>query len=154
MNHSEIAKSLHDRGFGCAQSVLGAFCEDYGLDTITALKLSTGFGSGMGRMGEVCGALTGGFMVFGLKYGKVNTDGSKYGPATETTYALVAELANQFKQRNKTMFCKELTGLDLNVPENRAYAVKNNIFSIQCAGYIQDVVGMLEEILKQPAATL
>jgi hypothetical protein len=50
------------------------------------LRISTGFGSGMGRMCEVCGALTGAFMVVGLKYGKVITDGSKYGSDTETTY--------------------------------------------------------------------
>jgi C_GCAxxG_C_C family probable redox protein len=150
MNHSEIAQSIFDRGFGCGQSVLSAFCEDYGLDTITALKLSTGFGSGMGRMGEVCGALTGGFMVIGLKYGKINSDGSKYGPATETTYALVADLARRFRERNQTMFCKELTGLDLNIPENREYARQNNIFSVRCAGYIQDTVALLEDILQHP----
>jgi C_GCAxxG_C_C family probable redox protein len=153
MTHSEIAKSCHERGFNCAQSVLAAFCQDYGLETTMALKISTGFGSGMGRLGEVCGALTGGFMVIGLKYGKINSDGTKYGPATETTYSLVQDLARKFTEHNQSIFCKELTGLDLLVPENREYALKNGIFSIKCSGYIQDVVAMLEEILKNPNPT-
>jgi C_GCAxxG_C_C family probable redox protein len=151
MNHVELAKMYYDRGFGCGQSVLAAFSEDFGLDTVTALRLSTGFGSGMGRMGEVCGALTGGFMVIGLKYGKVNSDGSKYGPATETTYALVAELARRFKERNQSIFCKELTGLDLNIAANRDFARETGIFGVRCAGFVQCSVELLEEILQQPA---
>jgi C_GCAxxG_C_C family probable redox protein len=149
MNHSEIAKTIHDRGFNCAQTVLGAFCEDFGLDPITAAKIAAGFGTGMGRTGGVCGALTGGSMVIGLKYCKLNADGSKYAPATELTYALVKELLLQFKQQNKSIICKELIGLDLGIPENLEYARKN-IFSTQCSGYIQNVIEILGEILSQP----
>lgn len=153
MNHNEKARDYHDRGFGCGQSVLAAFSEDFGLDATTALKLSTGFGSGMGRMGDVCGALTGGFMVLGLKYGKVNSDGSKYGPATETTYAKVAELTRRFREHNESIDCRDLTGLDLNRPEARAYAKEHNIFAGRCSGYIQDVVGILEELLSDPVTS-
>jgi C_GCAxxG_C_C family probable redox protein len=153
MNHREKAKDFHDRGFGCGQSVLSAFSEDFGLDSITALKIATGFGSGMGRMGEVCGALTGGFMVLGLKYGKVNADGSKYGPATEITYAKVAELTRRFRECNESMLCRDLTGLDLSKPEARAYAREHNIFSGRCNQYVQDVVNILEELLSDPIPT-
>jgi C_GCAxxG_C_C family probable redox protein len=153
LNHSEKAKDLHDRGFGCGQSVLSAFSEDFGLDTTTALKLSTGFGSGMGRMGDVCGALTGGFMVLGLKYGKINTDGSKYGPATEITYAKITELTRRFRERNEFIDCRDLTGLDLSKPEARTYAKEHNIFSGRCNDYIQDVVEILEELLSDPVIT-
>ncbi|MEI8132773.1 MAG: C-GCAxxG-C-C family protein [Leptolinea sp.] len=153
MNHCEKAKDFYDRGFGCCQSVLCAFSEDFGLDTTTALKLATGFGSGMGRMGDVCGALTGGFMALGLKYGKVNTDESKYCPATEITYAKVAELARRFRERNETMHCRDLTGLDLNKPEARVYAREHNIFSGRCSQYVQDVVEILEELLADPVPT-
>ena len=97
---TDLADAYFERGYGCAQSVLGAFCRDYGLDEETALRIATGFGSGMGRLCEVCGALTGGFMVIGLKYGKVITDGEKYGAHTEQTYALVAELARRFRQQH------------------------------------------------------
>ena len=64
---TERAKQLHEQGYGCAQAVLTTFAGDYGLAESLSLKLATGFGSGMGRMCEVCGALTGAFMVIGLK---------------------------------------------------------------------------------------
>jgi C_GCAxxG_C_C family probable redox protein len=153
MDHSQKAKEYHDRGFGCGQSVLTSFSEEFGLDETTALKLSTGFGSGMGRMGDMCGALTGGFMVLGLKYGKINSDGSKYGPSTEITYAKVAELTRRFRERNESIDCRDLTGLDLSKPEARVYAKEHNIFSGRCAQYIQDVVEILEELLSDPVPT-
>jgi C_GCAxxG_C_C family probable redox protein len=152
MNHVEKGHFYHDRGFGCAQAVLAAFAEDFGMDAETALKISTGFGSGMGRMCEVCGALTGGFMVLGLKYGKVNTDGSKYGPATELTYQLTAELADMFKEKFGTIYCRELLGLDLRVPENRAIAVERKYFSERCGSYIQISIEMVEELLQTPVS--
>ena len=65
----ELAKQYRERGYGCAQTVLATFAQDYGLSEEAALRISTGFGSGMGRMCEVCGALTGAFMVIGLKHG-------------------------------------------------------------------------------------
>ena len=62
----ELARQYHERGFNCAQSVLAPFAPDYGLSEETALRISTGFGSGMGRLCDVCGALTGAFMAVGL----------------------------------------------------------------------------------------
>ncbi len=150
MNHVEKGHYYHDRGFGCAQAVLTAFAEDFGMDEVTALKISTGFGSGMGRMCEVCGALTGGFMALGLKYGKVNTDGSKYGPATELTYELTAKLAEMFKEKYGTIYCGKLLGLDLSLKENRDIAVARNYFSERCGSYIQSSIEMVEEILITP----
>ena len=150
MDHIEKGHDYHDRGFGCAQAILAAFCEDFGMEVETALKISTGFGSGMGRMCEVCGALTGGFMVLGLKYGKVNTDGSKYGPATETTYALTAKLAEQFKECNGSIYCRDLLGLDLSVKENRDVAVERRYFVERCGKYIQDSIELVERLLEEP----
>jgi C_GCAxxG_C_C family probable redox protein len=147
MNHSEKAREYHDRGFGCSQSVLTAFSEEYGLDATTALQLSTGFGGGMARMGDVCGALTGGFMVLGLKYGKLNADGSKSEPATELTYTKIVELTRRFRELNDSIQCRDLTGLDLSKPEARTYAKEHNIYSGRCNGYIKNVVEILEELL-------
>jgi C_GCAxxG_C_C family probable redox protein len=147
MNHKEKARDFHDQGFGCAQSVLSAFCEEYGLDLPTAQRLSTGFSAGMSRMGNVCGALTGGFMVLGLKYGKLNADGSKSKPDSDITYEKVTELTRRFRELNDSIDCRDLTGLDLSKPEARAYAKDHNIYTGRCNGYIKDVVGILEELL-------
>lgn len=144
---TELAKQYHERGYGCAQAVLATFAQDYGLSEEAALRISTGFGSGMGRMCEVCGALTGAFMVIGLKYGKVVTDGTKYGTNTETTYRLVAELAKKFEAKNGSIYCRELIGHDLGNPEERAKVVQMGLFKTTCGKCILDSVELLEEIL-------
>lgn len=69
MSKSEKAKELFTKGYNCSQAVLGAFAEDLGMDFETAMKLSSSFGGGMGRMREVCGTVSGMFMAAGLKYG-------------------------------------------------------------------------------------
>ena len=144
---TELAKQYHERGYGCAQAVLASFAQDYGLNEETALRISTGFGSGMGRMCEVCGALTGAFMVIGLKYGKVVTDGSKYGSDTETTYRLVADLARKFESKYGSIYCRELIGHDLSNPEERAKVIQQGLFTTKCGACILDSVILLEEIL-------
>ena len=68
------AKALFMEGYNCSQAVVGAWAEDIGLDSETAYKIASGFGGGIGRMREVCGAFTGAVMVLGLKFG--NTIGN------------------------------------------------------------------------------
>jgi len=149
---TELAKQYHDRGFNCAQSVLATFSQDYGLGEEAALKISTGFGSGMGRLCEVCGALTGAFMVIGLKHGRVISDGTKYGPNTETTYGLVAEVSRRFKDRNKSIYCRELIGHDLSIPEEREKARQAGLFATTCSKCIQDAVELVEDVVREQPA--
>ena len=144
---TELAKKYHGLGYGCAQAVLASFAPDYGLSEEAALRISTGFGSGMGRLCEVCGALTGGFMVMGLKHGKVITDGNRYGSNTEITYQLVSELAAKFCARNGSIYCRELIGHDLSNPEERAKVVEMGLFTTTCGKCILDSVELLEEML-------
>jgi C_GCAxxG_C_C family probable redox protein len=147
MNKVQRANQYHDIGYGCAQSVLVAYAPDYDLSEEMALRIATGFGSGMGRMCEVCGALTGAFMVVGLAHGKVATDGRKYGANTEETYRLVADLAERFSERNGAILCRELLGYDLSDPAQRTEAAAQGVFVTRCGRYIQDAVELLEEVL-------
>ena len=147
VNKLELASDYHQRGYGCAQAVLASYSGDFGLDEGLALKLATGFGSGMGRMCEVCGALSGAFMVIGLKYGKDTTDGTRYGAQTETTYRLVAELAGKFKQRNGSIYCREIIGHNLMDPVERARVVEMGLFKTTCRKCILDAVELLENTL-------
>ncbi len=144
---TELAGKYHERGYGCAQAVLASFSEDFGLPEEAALRIATGFGSGMGRLCEVCGALTGAFMVIGLKYGKVITDGTKYGSNTETTYRLVAEMADKFQKRNRSIYCRDLIEHDLSIPEERAKVRALGLFTSTCGKCIRDSVELLEEVL-------
>jgi len=147
MNKIDLAAQYHEQGYGCAQAVLAAYSGDFGLEERLALKLATGFGSGMGRMCEVCGALTGAFMVIGLKYGKEKTDGTRYGTETETTYRLVADLASKFKEKNGSIYCRELIGHNLMDPAERAKVVEMGLFKTTCRKCILDAVELLEETL-------
>ena len=147
MNKIDLAAQYHEQGYGCAQAVLAAYSGEFGLEEGLALKLATGFGSGMGRMCEVCGALTGAFMVIGLKYGKEKTDGTRYGTETETTYRLVADLGSKFKEKNGSIYCRELIGHNLMDPAERAKVVEMGLFKTTCRKCILDAVELLEETL-------
>lgn len=101
---SKKAEELFLMGYGCSQSVLGAFADDIGLDFNTAMKIASPFGGGMGRMREVCGAMTGAFMVLGLIYGFYEPSPFKKGEI----YQRVREIAELFKEKNGTIICREL----------------------------------------------
>jgi C_GCAxxG_C_C family probable redox protein len=146
---TDLARQYHERGFNCAQSVLAPFAPEYGVSEEAALRISTGFGSGMGRLCEVCGALTGAFMVVGLKHGRSETDGTKYGPRTENTYRLVTELASLFKERNHSIYCRELVGYDLSVPAAREMARQEGIFAKVCGKCIEDAAELVEQVLTE-----
>jgi C_GCAxxG_C_C family probable redox protein len=121
MNHEERAVALFKQGYNCSQSVFAAFSEELGMDLETALKISSSFGGGMGRLREVCGAVSGMFMVLGLK--ESYTDPKNTSLKTQH-YQKVQKLATKFKQENGSIVCRELLGLnqkyDNPIPEARA----------------------------------
>ena len=109
----EKAVELFKEGFNCSQAVVGAFADKYGFTREQALKMSASFGGGIGRMRETCGAACGLFMLAGLETGC--TDGAdRDGKAAN--YALVQELAEEFKQRNGALRCADLLGLSKKEP--------------------------------------
>lgn len=118
--HSEYAKELFKKGYNCAQSVFCAYCDETRLDFETSLKVSSSFGGGMGRLREVCGAVSGMFMVVGMMYGY--SDPSD-GTAKAEHYKLIQSLAMKFKEKNCSIVCRELLGLqegkDSFAPERR-----------------------------------
>lgn len=112
------AKGLFEDGYNCAQSVFCVFCEDFGIDFETGLKLSSSFGGGMGRLREVCGAVSAMFMIAGLKFGySSNNDDLK----KSKHYELIQKLADEFAKNNGSIICRELIGEDRNgyIPEMR-----------------------------------
>ena len=112
------ARDLFKSGYNCAQSVFCAFCEDFEIDFVTGLKLSSSFGGGMGRLREVCGAVSAMFMLAGLKFGYItNNDDEK----KAEHYKFIQELAEKFKNENGSIICRELLGVDSDgyVPQKR-----------------------------------
>ena len=105
-NREEKAVALFEQGYNCAQAVFTAYADLFGIDETTALKLSASFGGGMGRMREVCGAVSGMFMVCGLVNG--STDPADRA-AKAANYAKVQELAAAFKAQNSgSILCRDL----------------------------------------------
>ncbi len=104
---SEKACFLFRQGYNCSQSVLGAFAETLGMDFETAMRISCSFGGGIGRLREVCGAVSGMLMVCGMKAGYAEPE---TGTVKATHYRLVQELANEFRRQNGSIICRELLG--------------------------------------------
>ncbi|MEA4869720.1 hypothetical protein SDC9_105735 [bioreactor metagenome] len=102
---SSLAKSYFEQGYNCAQAVLLAFCEETGLAPEQAAKLASAFGGGMGRLREVCGAVSAMFMIEGLLRGY---DDPKAKEEKTDLYARVQALAARFKERDHSIICREL----------------------------------------------
>lgn len=129
INHAEKAKSLFESGYNCCQAVLCAYADELGLDETTALKIASSFGGGMGRLREVCGAVSGMFMVCGLRDGYTNIDGVNAHEEKMSHYERIQELARKFINENGSIICRELlelapkkSSLDMDspVPEKRS----------------------------------
>ncbi len=105
MDHSEYAAELFLKGYNCAQSVAVAFCDVTGLDVDFAARMASSFGGGMGRMREVCGAVSGMLMVAGLLYGYdiPGDDVSK-----KKHYTLVQTLSGKFREEVGSIVCREI----------------------------------------------
>ncbi len=144
MNKIEQAVSCFKEGFNCAQAVFSIYSKEYGLDQKVALKVSCGFGAGMGCMAETCGAVTGAYMVIGLKYGRSDILDLL---AKEKTYKFVREFSEKFKSRNGSVVCKELLGVDISTTEGMKVAKQKNIHDTCCPKFVKDAVEIIEEML-------
>ena len=144
MKDVESAVSLFKGGFVCSQAILSTYGPGLGLDEETALKLSAGFGGGMGRMGDICGAVTGAFMVIGLKYGNAKAEESE---AKEKNYATVREFAGRFGSRNGSIVCRNLLDCDISTAEGLALAREKNLFETICTKLVRDAAEILEELI-------
>jgi C_GCAxxG_C_C family probable redox protein len=140
----EKAVEKFDKGFNCSQAILSSFCEQFGMDYELALKIATGFGGGM-HINGTCGAVTGAFMVLGLKYG--NTEQNK--DAKEKTYRKVVQYANRFTKRNGSVKCHDLLGCDITTLEGVQKAREKGLFSSICPKLVRDAAEILEATLKE-----
>ncbi len=141
---SDLAVQCFSEGFNCSQAVFTTYCEDLGLDKETALKISGAFGGGMGHIGETCGAVTGAFMLIGLKYGKFKKEDNE---AKEKTYMLVKQFADCFKEEYGSVKCKDLIKYDISFEEELAKAREAGVFESMCPMVVKKAVEIIEDIL-------
>lgn len=149
---NELAAEKFLAGYNCAQSAVYAYGPDLGLDGETSLKVATGLGAGMGRRGEVCGAVTGGILVLGLKYGR---GGQQDRSATEETYRRTLDLMERFEQRHGSCSCRTLLeGCDLRTAEGQRYFKEHDLLHKTCLGCVQSVVEILARMVAGPEAPM
>lgn len=146
-SHAQKAKDHFMEGYNCAQAMLCAYCDETGMDFEQAVKLaSSSFGGGMARLREVCGAVTGMFMVAGLKYGYTSPNDDETKAAH---YALIQSLAKRFEEENGSIICRDLLELGEQrqgpVPDKRTADYYQHR---RCAQLIENAGKMLDELIE------
>ena len=139
----ELARArLFEDGFDCAQAVFSHFAEELDLDEETALKIAAGFGGGM-HMGDMCGCVTGGLMVLGLKYGFCE-------PGDSIGKDIMNRKAQEYERRMQEALgglrCRELLGVDVGTPEGKLEA--GSVIPARCPGFVVKACEILEELLE------
>jgi C_GCAxxG_C_C family probable redox protein len=133
-------------GLNCSQAVFTAYSDKLNYDNDLALSISCGFGGGMGRLQETCGAVTGSFMVLGVHTCKRHTDNKT---RKEETYKLIKEFSKKFKQINGTTDCIDLLNCDLNTEEGNRIAKEKNLFGTICEKCISDSIKIIEDLIQK-----
>lgn len=144
MTKSDEALATFMSGFTCSSAVFSTFSEEIGLDPDTAKKVACGFGAGISKTGNICGAVSGAILVIGLKYGKKNKGDDA---ATEKTRGLVREFIREFTVRHGSVNCTELLGYNLSDPEDYEKARVSRLFVTKCPELVRDAASILEKIL-------
>lgn len=147
MSLSQEASQYFRDGFNCAQSVVRAFLPRLGLDADMAMKLSSGFGAGMGRRQEICGAVTGAVIVLNILYGRGLNDGRD---RQEAIYKRVKRFLDRIEARRGSVNCSVLLeNCDLTTPEGQE-RFRNDKMIERCYSYVESAVEILEEELSKP----
>ena len=147
MTRREMAMANFYEGYNCSQSIVLAFADLIPIEKSTLLRMASSFGGGMGRLREVCGSVTGMFMIAGILYGY---DGPETGQVKADHYARIQELAHRFEEKHGSIVCREMLGLsvrhDVPVPEARTqeYYKKR-----PCPEIIGDAADLLEQYIKE-----
>jgi C_GCAxxG_C_C family probable redox protein len=144
MKKSDRAVTVLNDGFNCAQSVFSVFARGLGLEAGKAAKVASAFGGGMARGGATCGAVTGAFMVLGLKYGSSRPEDKEL---KEKSYEIAREFVRRFTERNGNVLCRDLLRCDISTPDGYARAKEQGLFDTVCTKLVKDSVEILEDML-------
>lgn len=139
---AEAAARYFDAGQNCAESVLRVFADDLGRPDL--VRLATGFGGGLGRLGDQCGALSGAVMAVGLLLGR---DQPGDDDAKERCYAAVREVVRRFEAACGHRDCRDLTGVDLTTDAGRARMHDEGLTVTVCRQCVRAAASSAAEVL-------
>jgi C_GCAxxG_C_C family probable redox protein len=137
---TEEAVSVISGGYNCAQAVLSAFAQEFGVERGQAMKIAAGFGGGMVRQGDTCGVVTGALMVLGLRHGSGELDDS----AKKQLHTRAWQFLADFKARHGSTVCRDLLECDLGTEEGRKRAQETRVTKVRCPGFVESAVQILE----------
>ena len=137
-----VAASHFKEGYNCAQSVLLAMQDFWVIEKPFEPKVASAFGGGIGRCGSLCGALTGGVIAVGLKYGSNNPVVEE----REKAYSLASEFYNRFKMDLGSVLCRDLIGYDLANPEDLEKVRSSNVSMGKCIRFVEKAVEILIDL--------
>ena len=146
MNPNQEAAELFAEGYSCSQSLLVSRAGQFGLSVENALKVSAAFGGGLGRQGEVCGAVSGALMVIGLAHGQTTPQQKE---AKEHTYQLTRRFIAEFTRRTGALHCSNLLGCQIGTPEGLQQAQEQSLFKTVCPRLVAEASQILDEILNE-----
>lgn len=136
------AEELFLQGYNCAQAVSCACAGNCGVPPELVAKLATGFGAGMGRSQETCGAVSGAILTLGLRDGRALGDDRT---RTEETYAKVRALQRDFAALHGSCLCRELlSGCDLRTPEGQREFKERGYLRRRCAEYVKTAAALVD----------
>lgn len=143
---TDKAIELFRTGMNCAQAVMVTFSDDLDFDRETAARVSCGFGGGMGRLQETCGAVTGAFMVLGIDTCKRFTDNKG---RKEATYSAIQKFDEKFRSIHGTLICRSLINCDIKTEEGKQYIKENNLDEKICEKCVSDAINIVEELIER-----
>ena len=147
MTRKELAMNYFKDGYNCAQSVVLAFEDIVPIEKNELTKLASSFGAGMGRLREVCGAVSGMFIVVGLLYGY---DEPKAGQKKEEHYERIQKLAKKFEDKNGSIVCRNLLGLNVQHDSPKPEARTSEYYKERpCMELVGDAAEILDEFLEK-----
>lgn len=144
-NRVEEAAKLFTKGYNCAQSVFAAYADMFGMEQEDALKMTSTMGAGIGRMREVCGAVSAMALLLGMQQG--NADASDR-DKKEQVYALTRKLADRFREENGSIICRELLGMKNREESARPSERTQKYYETRpCLGFVASAAAIIEEEL-------
>ena len=143
MTRKEKATQLYTNGYNCAQTIIKTYEDFLGNRTQTLVDMAAGFGGGMGKLQQTCGAVTGAFMVMSSVYNH-SQKASK-----DQLNKDIQQFARRFNNIHGKLNCAELIEYDLKDEREHQKAKENKVFEKQCSGFIHTAIDIIEELMQQ-----
>ncbi|MEE4260276.1 MAG: C-GCAxxG-C-C family protein [Bacteroidales bacterium] len=143
MSKPQKAIKAFRKGYNCAQSVLSVYADELQFDKDLSMEIASGFGAGMGRIQETCGAVTGAFMVIGIYNSKKYTDQAR---GREESIHMIQDFNEQFVELHASTKCRDLLKCDLKTTAGQHYFATNKLSEKVCEKCVANAVEIIENL--------